>query len=61
LATCVNYPATKEKVMKEKKVLSVEEIASQSLRELPDRRLMQATNTSTINAAIQAILIALGF
>jgi hypothetical protein len=51
----------KEKVMKEKKVLSVEEIASQSLRELPDRRLMQATNTSTINAAIQAILIALGF
>jgi hypothetical protein len=44
----------KEKVM-------VEEIASQSLQELPDRRLMQATNTSTINVAIQAILIALGF
>jgi hypothetical protein len=47
--------------MKEKKALSVEEIEAQTLLKLPDRKLMQATNTSTINAAFQAILVALGF
>jgi hypothetical protein len=47
--------------MKEKKVLSAEEIKVQTLLELPDRRLMQATNESTINAALQLIKIVLGF
>jgi hypothetical protein len=47
--------------MKEKKALSVEEIASQTFLELPDRKLMQASNTSTINIAVQAIKILLGF
>jgi hypothetical protein len=46
--------------MNEKKTLSVEEIEAQTLLRLPDRLLMQATNTSTINAAIQAIFIFLG-
>jgi hypothetical protein len=50
----------KEKVMKEKKVLRTEEIEAQTLRELPDRQLMQATNESIINIAVQAIRIALG-
>jgi hypothetical protein len=35
-----------EKVMKEKKVLSPEEIEAQTLLELSDRILMQATNLS---------------
>ena len=39
--------------MKEKKALSVEEIEAQTLLELPDWQLMQATNTSTINLAVQ--------
>jgi hypothetical protein len=43
----------------EKKVLSAEEIEAQTLLELPDWNLMQV-NTSLINAAIQAITIALG-
>jgi hypothetical protein len=43
--------------MKEKKALSVEEIEAQTLLELPDRQLMQATNTSTINLAVQVIKI----
>jgi hypothetical protein len=47
--------------MKEKKALSVEEIEAQTLLELPDRKLMQASNVSDISAAIQAIFIALGF
>ena len=47
--------------MKEKKALSVEDIEAQTLLELPDRQLMQATNTSTINIAVQAIKIFLGF
>ena len=46
--------------MKEKKVLSAEEIEAQTLRELPDRQLMQATNTSTINLAVQVIKIFFG-
>jgi hypothetical protein len=46
--------------MKEKKALSVEEIEAQTLLELPDRQLMQATNTSTINLAVQVIKIFLG-
>jgi hypothetical protein len=45
--------------MKEKKVLSAEEIEAQVLIELPDRSLMQAENTSTINLAIQIIKIIL--
>jgi hypothetical protein len=32
--------------MKEKKLLSAEEVEAQSLLELPDRQLMQATNAS---------------
>ena len=47
--------------MEEKQTLSVEEIEAQTLLELPDRNLMQATNDSVINAAFQAILVALGF
>jgi hypothetical protein len=47
--------------MKEKKALSVEEIEAQSLLELPDRQLMQASNTSTINLALQIIKIVIGF
>jgi hypothetical protein len=35
-----------EKVMKEKKMLSAEEIEAQILLELPDRQLIQATNLS---------------
>jgi hypothetical protein len=35
-----------EKVMKEKNMLSAEEIEAQTLLELPDRQLMQATNLS---------------
>jgi hypothetical protein len=46
--------------MKEKKVLSPEEIEAQTLLQLPDRQLMQATNTSTINLAVQIIKIVLG-
>ena len=46
--------------MKEKKVLNPEVIESQTLLELPDRTLMQATNTSVINLAVQAIKIVLG-
>jgi hypothetical protein len=46
--------------MKEKKALSVEEIEVQPLLELPDRQLMQASNTSTINLALQIIKIILG-
>jgi hypothetical protein len=46
--------------MKEKKVLSAEEIEAQTLLELPDRNLMQATNDSVINLAVQIIKIALG-
>jgi hypothetical protein len=46
--------------MKEKKVLSAGEIEAQTLLELPDRQLMQATNTSTINLAVQIIKIILG-
>jgi hypothetical protein len=45
--------------MKEKKALSVEEIEAQTLLELPDRNLMQATNTSVINLAVQVIKIIL--
>jgi hypothetical protein len=45
--------------MKEKKMLGAEEIEAQMLIELPDRNLMQATNTSTINLAIQIIKIIL--
>jgi hypothetical protein len=45
--------------MKEKKVLSAEEIEDQMLIELPDRTLMQASNESEINIAIQFILILL--
>ena len=47
--------------MEEKKVLSAEEIEAQMLVELPDRRLMQAENESTINIAVQIIDIFLGF
>jgi hypothetical protein len=47
--------------MKEKKVLNPEIIESQTLLELPDRRLMQASNESTINIAVQVITIILGF
>jgi hypothetical protein len=39
-------PSIMEKVMKEKKMLSAEEIEAQTLLELPDRQLMQATNLS---------------
>ena len=46
--------------MKEKKALSVEEIEIQTLLELPDRTLMQATNVSVINLAVQVIKIVLG-
>jgi hypothetical protein len=35
-----------EKIMKEKNMLSAEEIEAQTLLELPDRQLMQATNLS---------------
>ena len=45
--------------MEEKKVLSAEEIEAQMLIELPDRRLMQAENESTINIALQFILVLL--
>jgi hypothetical protein len=44
--------------MKEKKVLSAEEIEAQTLRELPDRPLMQV-NTSVIEFAVQVIKIVL--
>jgi hypothetical protein len=47
--------------MKEKKVLNPEIIESQTLLELPDRQLMQASNTSTINLALQIIKIVIGF
>jgi hypothetical protein len=46
--------------MKEKKVLSAEEIEAQVLIELPDRSLMQAENISEINLAVQIIKIILG-
>jgi hypothetical protein len=46
--------------MKEKKVLSAEEIEAQMLLELPDRQLMQATNESTFNFVIQIIKLVLG-
>jgi hypothetical protein len=46
-------------VMEEKKVLSAEEIEAQMLIELPDRTLMQATNESVINIALQLIEIVL--
>ena len=45
--------------MEEKKVLSAEEIEAQMLIELPDRTLMQAENESTINIALQFILVLL--
>jgi hypothetical protein len=47
--------------MKEKKVLNSEVIESQTLLELPDRRLMQAGNEYTINIAVQVITIILAF
>ena len=47
--------------MKEKKVLSAEEIEAQMLVELPDRTLMGgASNESTINIAVQIIEVFLG-
>jgi hypothetical protein len=48
-----------EKVMEEKKVLSIEEIEAQTLLELPDRTLMQAENESVINIALQFITVIL--
>ena len=45
--------------MEEKKVLRAEEIEAQMLVELPDRRLMQAENESTINVAAQLIAVIL--
>ena len=45
--------------MEEKKVLSIEEIEAQTLQELPDRKLMQAENESTINIAVQIIEVIL--
>jgi hypothetical protein len=47
--------------MKEKKVLNLEVIESQTLLELPDRQLMQASNESTINIAVQVITVILAF
>jgi hypothetical protein len=47
--------------MKEKKVLNPEVIESQTLLELQDRQLMQASNESTINIAVQVITVILAF
>jgi hypothetical protein len=46
--------------MEEKQTLSPEEIEAQMVIELPDRSLMQATNVSFIDIAVQIIKIALG-
>ena len=42
--------------MKEKKRLSAGEIEAQTLLELPDRQLMQADNSSTINVTVQVVV-----
>jgi hypothetical protein len=54
-------PKYREKVMKEKKALSAEEIEAQMLIELPDRTLMGAENEATINIAIQIIKLFFDF
>ena len=48
-----------EKIL-EKKVLSLEEIESQSLLELPDRQLLQVDQISNIGVLINFIKVVLG-
>ena len=47
-----------EKIL-EKKVLSLEEIESQSLLELPDRQLLQVDQTNNIAVLVSTIVLIL--